>query len=194
MQLNGNVLIACNCDWGCPCNFNARPSRGHCEGGWIWSIERGEVNGVRVDGLHVALFADWPGAIHEGGGRAACYLDERADASQRAALTSLLTGEAGGPWGLFRKTYDLAGPDAARFDVRFAKHDTRATVGSFVELELTKVRNPVTQAETHPEIVLPEGLVVKHGHVAASKVFRVRGAVEYDHAGQYAAFGAFSYS
>ena len=194
MQLTGNVLIACNCDWGCPCNFNARPSRGYCEGGWIWMIDRGQVDGVGVDGLGVALFAAWPGAIHEGGGRASGYLDDRADAPQRTALTALLNGEFGGPWGLFRKTYELSGPDPARFEVDLAKHATRARVGEFVELELEKIRNPVTQAETHPEIVLPEGLVVKHGNVATSKVFRLRGGVEYDHSGQYAAFGAFSYS
>ena len=194
MQLTGNVLIACNCDWGCPCNFNARPSRGYCEGGWIWMIDRGQVNGIGVDGLGVALFAAWPGAIHEGGGRASGYLDDRADAPQRTALTALLNGEFGGPWGLFRKTYELSGPDPARFEVDLAKHATRARVGEFVELELEKIRNPVTQAETHPEIVLPEGLVVKHGNVAASKVFRLRGGVQYDHSGQYAAFGAFSYS
>ena len=52
----------------------------------------------------------------------------------------------------------------------------------------------VTQAEVHPEVVLPEGLVMKRGSMAASKVFRVKGGVEYDHSGQYAAFGAFAYS
>jgi hypothetical protein len=194
MHVSGNVIIACNCDWGCPCNLNARPSRGNCEGGWIWMIERGEVNGVAVDGLGVALFADWPGAIHEGGGRAVCYLDDRAGGAQRAALTSLLNGEAGGPWGVFRKTYELTGPEPARFDVTLAQHATRARVGDFVELELATIRNPVTQADAHPQVVLPEGLVTKHGNLAVSKVFRVRGGVQYDHSGQYAAFGAFSYS
>jgi hypothetical protein len=194
MQLTGNVLVACNCDWGCPCNFNARPTRGKCEGGWIWMIDRGQVDGVTVDGLGVALFADWPGAIHEGGGRAACYVDERVTPSQRTALTNLLHGEHGGPWGLFRKTYDLAGPEPARFDVSLAQHATRAKVGNVVELEFQAVRNPVTQADVHPEVVLPEGLVLKHANLAASKVFRVRGGVEYDHSGQYAAFGAFAYS
>ena len=24
-KLSGKVLVACNCDWGCPCNFNALP-------------------------------------------------------------------------------------------------------------------------------------------------------------------------
>jgi hypothetical protein len=193
-QLTGNVLIACNCDWGCPCNFNARPSRGHCEGGWIWVIGQGHVQDTRLDGLGLALFADWPGAIHEGGGRASSYVDERADAAQRAALTSVLKGDLGGPWGLFKKTYELAEPDAARFDVNLAEHASRATIGDQIELELQTIRNPVTQAEVHPELVLPEGLVVKRGKMAASKVFRVRGGVQYDHSGQYAAFGPFEYS
>ena len=109
-RMNGDVLIACNCDWGCPCNFNARPSHGHCEGGWIWMIEKGHVTGVALDGLGIALFAKWPGAIHEGGGRAVSYLDERADAAQRSALTGVLRGDLGGPWGLFIKTYELAAP------------------------------------------------------------------------------------
>lgn len=193
-RLNGTVLIACNCDFGCPCNFNARPSRGDCEGGWIWMITDGEVDGVRLDGLGLAVFADWPGAIHEGGGRAACYVDERADDGQRAALARVLRGELGGPWGVFIKTYELAGPEPARFDVTLAEHGSRATIDSILELELQAIRNPVTQAEVHPEVVLPEGLVVKRGSMAASKVFRVKGGVEYDHSGQYAAFGSFAYS
>ena len=192
--LTGNVLIACNCDWGCPCNFNAPPSKGHCEGGWIWVIDQGHVGDVRLDGLAVALFADWPGAIHEGGGRAACYIDERADQAQRTALTSVVRGEFGGPWGLFIKTYELAAPEPAGFEVTFAEHGSRARIGDLVQLELQAIRNPVTQAEVHPEVVLPQGLVVKRGSMAASKVFRVKGGVEYDHSGQYAAFGPFAYS
>ena len=54
--------------------------------------------------------------------------------------------------------------------------------------------NPVTKAEVHPEIVLPEGLVVKRGGLAASSVFRVKDELGYDHSGQYAAFGRFDYS
>src|SRR5262245_31089803 len=37
-ELTGTVLVACNCDWGCPCNFNARPTAGKCEGGWTWHV------------------------------------------------------------------------------------------------------------------------------------------------------------
>jgi len=27
-DLEGTVVIACNCDYGCPCNFNALPTQG----------------------------------------------------------------------------------------------------------------------------------------------------------------------
>jgi hypothetical protein len=193
-RINGDVLIACNCDWGCPCNFNALPSKGFCEGGWIWMIEQGRVDDVDVAGLGTAVFAKWPGAIHEGGGRATCYIDERANASQRAALSRIVRGELGGPWGIFMKTYALAAPVPTRFDVRLAQHDSRATIGNLVELQLQTIRNPVTKAEAHPEMVLPEGLVVKRGSLAASTVFRVNDELGLDHSGQYAAFGRFEYS
>jgi hypothetical protein len=193
-QLNGTILIACNCDWGCPCNFNALPTRGKCEGGWVWAIERGSLGDVFVDGLAVAVFADWPGAIHQGGGRATCYLDERADERQRGALTRMLHGKIGGPWGIFSNTYTLTGPNPVRFTMLLADYDTRVTIGDDVQLELKKMRNPVTGAEAHPEIILPEGLVVKRGRLAASQVFRVSNGVNYEHSGQYAAFGRFEYA
>ena len=193
-RADGNVLIACNCDWGCPCNFNARPSRGHCEGGWIWLIEHGHVEQVAVDGLGIALFAKWPGAIHEGGGRAVCYIDDRADEAQRAALTRILRGEVGGPWGIFNRTYALAEPAAVPFDVQLKEHSTRARIGSVVALELQTIRNPVTHAEVHPEVVLPEGLVVKRATVGASRLFCLMDDVWFDHSGQYAAFGRFEYA
>jgi len=193
-RVTGDVLIACNCDWGCPCNFNARPSRGFCQGGWIWIIEDGQVDDVQLSGLGAAVFSKWPGAIHEGAGRAACYIDARATDAQRAALTRMVRGELGGPWGIFIKTYDLAAPVFAPFDVNLAQHHSRATIGDVVDLELQTIRNPVTKAEAHPEVVLPEGLVVKRGGLAASTVFRVKGELGYDHSGQYAAFGRFEYA
>jgi hypothetical protein len=152
------------------------------------------VDGVSLAGLGAAVFAKWPGAIHDGGGRATCYIDDRADGKQRAALTRVLRGEVGGPWGLFIRTYDLAPPVAARFDVDLAAHASRARIGDVMELELQKIRNPVTKAEVHPEVVLPEGLVVKRGGLAASSVFRLNDDIGFDHSGQYAAFGRFEYS
>jgi hypothetical protein len=193
-RLKGTILIACNCDWGCPCNFNARPSRGKCEGGWVWVIEDGHVDEVNVSGLSLALFSNWPGAIHEGGGVAACFVDDRADEAQRTVLTRLLHGQLGGPWAVFINTYQLSGPEAVRFNLELNGYDTRLRIGDAVDLQLQKIRNPVTHAAVHPEMILPEGIMTKHGRLAASKVSAVRGPVHFEHSGQYAAFGPFEYA
>ena len=191
--LHGTVLIACNCDWGCPCNFNALPTTGSCEGGWSWIVENGSYGGVDLNGLAVSVFAQWPGAIHEGNGRAVGFIDERADDAQREALTRLLRGEIGGPWGVFINTYALEGPYSAAYRVELAEQRSRLQVGDTVHLELEPIRNPVTHAEAHPEVVLPEGLVVKRAALAASRVFQVNQGVRYDHSGKYTAYGRFDY-
>jgi len=55
------------------------------------------------------------------------------------------------------------------------------------------IKNPVTGAEVHPGILLPEGIVVKRADLGRSKVFRVSRGVEMDHSGQYTAVGPFEY-
>src|SRR5262245_62843428 len=97
-QLKGKVLVACNCDWGCPCNFNARPTSGKCEGGWTWHVDTGSYGDVRLDDLSFSVYANWPGAIHEGKGEAVLLLDERANPGQYTAIEKLLSGKIGGPW------------------------------------------------------------------------------------------------
>ncbi len=63
--LKGDVLIACNCDYGCPCNFNALPTQGHSEGAWAWYIREGTYGDTDLSGLTVSIAADWPNAIHQ---------------------------------------------------------------------------------------------------------------------------------
>ena len=194
-KLEGTLLIACNCDFGCPCNFNALPSRGKCEGGWLWHVGRGGVGDVSLDGLSWSLYADWPGAIHEGGGRAISFYDERADKRQRETIASLVRGEHGGPWGIFINTYELVDIRPERFELALDGFSSAARVGDAMELRMTTIKNPVTGAEVHPGAVLPEGLVCKEASFGMSETFRVRSdAVSYDHSGQYTAFAPFDYS
>jgi hypothetical protein len=193
-ELKGTMLVACNCDYGCPCNVNGRPSLGKCEGGWTWRIDSGHYGDTPLDGLAFSVFADWPGAIHEGGGKAISFYDERGDADQRRALIELARGEAGGPWGVFATTYELDDPQPASFDVHVDGERSRYAIGDGAELEVQTIRNPVTGNEIHPRLQLPEGLLVHELDLFASKTFRVSGNVAYDHSGRYAALGPFAYS
>src|SRR5918912_2711693 len=91
-KLKGTLVIACNCDFGCPCNFNARPSRGDCEGQWLWHVQQGSLGDVSLDGLSWTVTAACPAAIHEGGGKAISFYDESADEAQAEAIESFVRG------------------------------------------------------------------------------------------------------
>ena len=194
--LNGTVLIACNCDYGCPCNFNARPSRGKCEGGWTWHVERGSFDGVSLEGLNFSVYANWPGAIHEGNGEAVILVDERADNQQRDAIATLISGKVGGPWAVLAWTWStkVHGPLPVRYDVRLNGIGSRVKAGDVVELESTLIKNPVSGKEAHPRVMLPEGIIVKEAELGCSRVFRIGEQVPMDHSGQYTAVGVFEYA
>jgi hypothetical protein len=194
-RLNGKVLVACNCDWGCPCNFNARPTKGKCEGGWTWHVEQGAYGDVTLDGLNFSVYANWPGAIHEGNGEALLLIDERADAQQRAAIQELLGGKIGGPWGTLGWTWPkVYGPYEVSYDFSLAGVRTRLKCGEYVEIECGPLRNPVTGAESYPGIVLPQGIIFKRAELGATTTFHVANGVTYDHSGQYMAVGPFEYA
>ena len=193
-KVKGTVLVACNCDYGCPCNFNAPPTTGDCEGSWTWHIKEGSYGDVSLDGLTLGVYADWPRAIHEGGGKAVAYYDERADDGQREALETLARGEAGGPWGIFINTYDLVGIHPAPFEIEFADERSSLKVGDAVELQMEPIKNPVSGAEIRAAVVLPQGLVFNEGWCATSTHFSVKGDIEYDHSGKNTEYAEFEYT
>ena len=193
-HLTGTVILACNCEYGCPCNFNARPSHGHCEGGWTWHLDDGHLGDVQLNGLNFSMLADWPAAIHEGNGEAVLLIDERADERQREAIERFLRGEVGGPWAILVNTIvTFHGPTVVPYELELAGDRSRVRAGDALELATEPIRNPVTKAEVHPRAVLPEGFIFKDGAMLSSSAFRVRDGVSYDHSGKYAALGPFDY-
>jgi hypothetical protein len=193
-QIRGHVIIACNCDYGCPCNFNGRPTAGKCEGNWNWHIEDGRFGDVSLSGLTLSLAVNWPGAIHEGNGDALVVIDERADERQRNGLQQLVSGTVGGPWKIISTTIArVNGPEFAPFELAIDGYTSRVQAGRFITVRMEPIRNPVTKAEVHPRAVLPEGFVSKDVQLGASSIFRVAGPVSFDHSGRYAGVGPFDY-
>src|SRR3712207_2951 len=88
--IEGIEFSSCNCAFGCPCQFEALPTHGHCRGFEVVRIDRGRVGDVELDGLKVALLYAWPGPIFEGKGELQAIIDDRADARQRDALAKVL--------------------------------------------------------------------------------------------------------
>lgn len=169
------IITACNCDWGCPCNFNARPTNGFCEGVWATHITAGLCGETPLEGLKFAWGAKWPGAIHEGGGTARLWIDETASEQQRSALESILQGKLDGmPWSIVAATIDhWLETSYVPFEWRFDGTRSGYNAGNQVRTELDTMRNPVSGAESSATILLPTGLITKELHATATKTFSV---------------------
>ena len=88
--LKGTLVGGCSCDWGCPCNFEVAPSRGFCDGEYVWCVEQGHYGDVQLDGLNFGMFVHSPEAIHLGNLIVATVVDERAGAQQRRAIETMI--------------------------------------------------------------------------------------------------------
>lgn len=54
-HINGVYVLACNCNYGCPCDFNARPTMGFCQGAVAFQVADGAYGDVRLDGQKAAV-------------------------------------------------------------------------------------------------------------------------------------------
>ena len=95
-SLKGDELGHCNCDWGCPCQFNALPTHGSCDAVIGFQVDEGRYGDVSLDGVRFASIVSWPGPIHEGDGTIQLVIDEGCSEDQRDALLKVNSGQEGG--------------------------------------------------------------------------------------------------
>lgn len=175
-SVEGNYVMACNCDYGCPCNFNARPTPGNCEGIMSFAVDRGEYEGTKLDGLNSAVLAIWPGAIYEGNGDAVLFIDSRGDDKQREAMAKIFSGDVGGPMEIFRRTWkNLAGPQVAGVEIDRSGKDTVIRIEGVGQVSFDSIKNPVSGADAFPRVVLPQGLLTHELEQFTTRQFDVSG-------------------
>ena len=95
-KLEGTYFESCNCEAACPCVFLSKPTEDECDVLVAWHIDKGKFEDVALDGLNVAFAVRSPGHMGQVKWEAAVYLDQRADAKQKDALTKIFAGQAGG--------------------------------------------------------------------------------------------------
>jgi hypothetical protein len=95
-QVRGDYFESCTCKVSCPCIWLEPATEEACDVFFAWRIREGEMDGLRLDGLKVALAAHSPKNMTEGGWKVALYLDEQATADQAKALGAIFSGQAGG--------------------------------------------------------------------------------------------------
>jgi hypothetical protein len=163
-EIEGEEYGNCNCDYGCPCQFNALPTHGNCRAVGTVNIKRGHHGDTVLDGLRFGFAVDFPGAVHEGNGTHQLYIDERADPAQREAIRRIATGQDTEPMAThFAVYHEMSSqrlepvylPIDCEIDLAAAR--ARTKLGDIVESNCEPIRNPITQEEHRAQIHLPNG-------------------------------------
>jgi hypothetical protein len=191
-SIRGTHFVNCNCDYGCPCQFNALPSDGTCRAVVAWQIDEGHWGDVRLDGLRAVNTYAWPGAVHQGNGEMQSIIDERGNEDQRRALIAVLQGEGAEPGTMMLQIYRAMCPTVhdplfkpieltADLDARTA----HLVVPGLIETTVEPIKNPVTGADHRAQINLPFGKEFNVAEVASGTT-KATGTVPLDFAKSHA--------
>lgn len=194
-EFSGRELVNCNCEYGCNCQFNALPDKGHCQAVAGIQIDEGHHGDTRLDGLRIAAIFKWPGAVHEGNGEAIAFVDKRADEKQRDALLRIMTGQDTDPMATMfavyastlTKLHDPVFTDIA-FEVDVDGRRGRLSIDGYVEMTGEPIRNKVTGAEARAQIVLPNGFEYAVADIGSASSRTSGGPVEVDFGNSYGQF------
>ena len=194
-EFKGRELINCTCEYGCNCQFNALPDKGHCHAVAAIQIDEGHHGDTRLDGLRIGALFKWPGPIHEGHGEALAFVDERADGRQREALLRIMTGQDTDPmatvFAVFAATIEtMYEPVFApiEFEVDVDGRRGRMRVPGYVEMVGEPIRNPVSGAEFRGQIHLPDGFEYLVADIGSASSRTVDGPMAIDIENKYAQF------
>jgi hypothetical protein len=163
-EFKGRELVNCSCEYGCNCQFNALPDKGHCYAVAGIVIDEGRHGDTRLDGLKIGAVFKWPGAIHEGNGEALAFVDERANEAQRDALLKIMTGQDTDPFATMFAVYastvtKMNEPVFTKIDFEVDPDARRArlSIPGYVDTVGEPIRNKVSGEESRAQIVLPDG-------------------------------------
>jgi hypothetical protein len=191
-EIRCTYVEACNCDYGCPCNFSGFPTYGHCRALVLYRIEQGHYGPTSLDGLSFVYAAAWPGAIHQGDGTLQLFVSEEATPDQRQAVSTIATGQARGTghFAIFAPTFRyIHPPQFVDLQVTTRRTKSRFVVPGLLEVELEPFTNPVTGEEHEAEVHLPKGFIWRTARAARTRVMRIVSPhLTYDDSGQNAFF------
>lgn len=101
----GLLFENCSCQLVCPghMHFEQLCTRDRCKGYWAVRIDEGRFESVSLEGLKALVVFDTPKRMIDGGWTEVLVIDAAAGPDEREALETILTGQAGGPWGLLAR-------------------------------------------------------------------------------------------
>lgn len=193
-EFQGSELVNCNCNYGCPCQFNDLPTHGHCQAIGAIAIDQGHHGSTKLDGLRFGFAFKWPGPIHEGKGVCQPVVDERASEAQREALLRIMSGQDSEPFAtifaVFATTVETVHPPIfTRIDYQVDVDGRRGRIqaGEVFEVHGEPIRNPVTGDEHRVRIDLPAGFEYELAEIGSGRSTS-KGALPLEIKNSYAQF------
>jgi hypothetical protein len=148
-RLEGKLLEVCTCNVICPCWVGADPDGGTCDGTLSWHFDKGEINGVDVSGLTLAILCHIPGNILKGNWRAVVFVDEKASPQQEEAILNAFTGKLGGPIAEFANLIgEVVAVERAPITFEVEKGKGRLRIGSAVTADVESFQGATGRATT----------------------------------------------
>lgn len=185
--MQGTQVSHCNCNVGCPCQFNALPSHGHCRAYIFMQIDKGHFGGTSLDGVRWGGLFAWPGPIHLGNGTAMVVIDASANAEQRAAIEAVAQGKETEPGSLitqvFSTTLSSALPTQVKpIDLKIDQKagTARVRVADLIEGTAEPIKNPMTGAAHRVRVSLPTGFEYADAEFVTGNAKTSGSAIELD--------------
>ncbi len=151
-SLDAEVIQACNCAYGCPCNFNGYPTTGNCEAFVGHHIREGKF-GESATPAQVKALEEIGSGEHGG-----------SSAILRKTIATLLPTKR------------------AKIDWRYGEYVASFKVEGIGEVQSDYILNPVTGEKFRGEIVLPNGISWKRSVVTRIKKISLHDThLQFDH-------------
>lgn len=139
-RLQGTYLENCSCDMVCPCTtsgLSMPADTERCRVLLAFHIDSGDVDGVDVSKLTVAVLADTPQLMSDENWRVGVFMDAAASQEQADKLGAVFSGQVGGPRAMLAPLIgEMMGVEVApiEFSDDGRRHSVR--IGDVVDIEV----------------------------------------------------------
>jgi hypothetical protein len=169
--MKGDWFDVCRCNLPCPCEFAQPPTDNHCEGVLAYHIRQGSYGDIRLDDLSAIAVAAFDGNVWAGKTTITIgfFIDERADTSQRDALRTVFSGQAGGFMANFARLFgEVRGIEYVPISFTVAEDLAywRAEIPGKVKAAAEALTGPTTPPGKRVQMLNPPGSETGPGQIA----------------------------
>jgi len=173
-HIKGKQFGNCNCNYGCPCQFNAPPTDNYCHGMGAFLIEEGYFGDTDMRGVRSVFMAKWPGPIHEGKGQMQIIIDKNLTSNQQKAIQSIMYGRETEPmataFSMYASTMEkIHDPLFKNIELNIDLESRKCNLQAedIISTTTKPITNPVTGVEHRARINLPNGIEFREAEMGS---------------------------